>query len=931
MISAPFLLRLDLRPLYALIIGAIVLLPGLVTAAPLQVAIVTDDAPYSLVTSDGTAQGLLVDLWRYWGRINNREINFVHSSSYSQAVGKVLTGKANVIAGLNSTNPAHAQLVETEFALEDPDHLFTHLSLGEINNWDAVRPYRIGIDKQSSSIATELRNSGLAITEYESLNAMLQAAETGSVKVIAGPLIAGNYVLKGHLQASLFQLNSTLTLNNGKRMAMISAGNPALLDEINQGFQRLHPSRIRSIIRAWGGILKMDNSLIVTLPSGMPPYSTVAADGSAIGLLPDIWRLWSTKTNTSVRFLMMDPQQNLQIVSRGLADIIGATLTPLPEYTNRLSYPAALLPVKFGVYVPQSSQASTISDLGAATIIDHNIPHLRRALLSINPDLNFISNEHADLTDSDNNAAILESTVIMTHPTNPRTANNAEYRLLSGSLLDEMILVALPSREEKRALLIQQGMEKITDTEFAELEDRWIPNPQDHFYSSEESQIPLSPNDQKWLQNNPVVRIGILEKQGSLPYDTEYNRELLQLLEKYLPVRFEARFYTSQKNLIEALTNNDVDLINHDLDNIEDVNGILFSSVYKSTPWVIATRDSQIAIKDLRSLEGKTIAAISGSSVIRQLTSQAGLRVIEVDSMQEGIDGISSGRIHGYAGNLTALAQHLKAIERDNILLHRIPELKDEEMRFAIRNDWLELRHLLNQLISNLGEDELKALKDKWLSIRLEFGINESDLWIARLKIISIAALVVILILLWNHRLRQEIRRRIAAEEEVRHLATHDNLTGLPNRRLLWDRIEQALESARRNQHKAALFFIDLDGFKSVNDTLGHEAGDQLLIEVAARINSTLRDSDTIARIGGDEFVVLLPALNNSKGVAQVAENLLSCIKKPYPFAKDSKIGASIGIAIFPDNADNPEELMTLADDQMYKVKKAGKNHFAFA
>ncbi|OFX10821.1 MAG: hypothetical protein A2516_01335 [Alphaproteobacteria bacterium RIFOXYD12_FULL_60_8] len=166
---------------------------------------------------------------------------------------------------------------------------------------------------------------------------------------------------------------------------------------------------------------------------------------------------------------------------------------------------------------------------------------------------------------------------------------------------------------------------------------------------------------------------------------------------------------------------------------------------------------------------------------------------------------------------------------------------------------------------------------------------------------------------------------------EVEHLANHDPLTGLPNLRLGLDRLGMAINEAKREDNQAALLFIDLDGFKKVNDMMGHESGDAVLREVARRLESCVREMDTVARIGGDEFVVILPALKDRQGAARVAEEILAnfslpmeCIDGKYP------IGASVGIALFPDHAQAAPDLLKAADEAMYGIKKNGKNNFGF-
>ena len=180
--------------------------------------------------------------------------------------------------------------------------------------------------------------------------------------------------------------------------------------------------------------------------------------------------------------------------------------------------------------------------------------------------------------------------------------------------------------------------------------------------------------------------------------------------------------------------------------------------------------------------------------------------------------------------------------------------------------------------------------------------------------------------------LQDEVMERRRAEEKLRHVATHDGLTDLPNRSLLMDRLKTSIARANRSREKCAVVFIDLDGFKPINDTLGHDKGDLVLQETAKRLNACIRQTDTAARFGGDEFVIVLSDIKDKDDAVPVAEKLLSSIAEPIAFEEgEAKIGASIGIAMYPDHGEDAEAVLKSADDAMYDIKAGGKNNYGFA
>jgi len=182
-----------------------------------------------------------------------------------------------------------------------------------------------------------------------------------------------------------------------------------------------------------------------------------------------------------------------------------------------------------------------------------------------------------------------------------------------------------------------------------------------------------------------------------------------------------------------------------------------------------------------------------------------------------------------------------------------------------------------------------------------------------------------------NSSLEDVISKKEEAEDSLQHLAYHDELTGLPNKNLLVDRIKQSIKISSRNKQQMAILFLDLDRFKNINDSLGHTIGDTLLQEVAKRLYTTLRSHDTVSRNGGDEFVVVLERLKNSNEAVYVAKKVIKCLTDTFEIHSHKiHIGASIGISLYPIDGDAPLTLLRNADTAMYRAKQTGGNRLQF-
>lgn len=246
-------------------------------------------------------------------------------------------------------------------------------------------------------------------------------------------------------------------------------------------------------------------------------------------------------------------------------------------------------------------------------------------------------------------------------------------------------------------------------------------------------------------------------------------------------------------------------------------------------------------------------------------------------------------------------------------------EIDGERLRLWIRvGSVVPMGWLRIELRATRSDAALRELQDQLLKLALTSGL--------------VLITVLVLVLRKTHDLFQQHEAGLLETQQVlENVAYHDGLTRLPNRHLLMDRLRQALAAAQRHGNKLALCFIDLDGFKQVNDQHGHEAGDHLLIEIARRLVTGVRQVDTVARLGGDEFVLLLPELERSEMIEEILSRLLQSVTQPVAYgAKRLQVGMSIGIALYPDHADSSDRLIERADQAMYLAKRQGRNRWVF-
>lgn len=212
--------------------------------------------------------------------------------------------------------------------------------------------------------------------------------------------------------------------------------------------------------------------------------------------------------------------------------------------------------------------------------------------------------------------------------------------------------------------------------------------------------------------------------------------------------------------------------------------------------------------------------------------------------------------------------------------------------------------------------------------LRLERQLRLSDLLSPGFVGALVLAVVFLVgLLLYFRKHDRQMLRIHTQEEQIQHLALHDQLTGLPNRRLLEDRLQQAVELARRHGERLGVLFLDLDGFKRVNDEAGHAAGDVILKEISRRLQGCVRESDTVARYGGDEFVMVCSGLQHGSDAVAVAEKVRQAVASPYHYGEQVlSLTPCIGVSVYPDSSENPETLLNQADVAMFRAKSLGRN-----
>jgi diguanylate cyclase (GGDEF)-like protein len=454
----------------------------------------------------------------------------------------------------------------------------------------------------------------------------------------------------------------------------------------------------------------------------------------------------------------------------------------------------------------------------------------------------------------------------------------------------------------------------------------------------------LTAEEQAWVAKHPILLFAperdfppfsFVDSQGQ---HRGLSADVLELVQAHTGLKFQAVAAGDRATNIDRLKRREVDLLTSLRPTVEREQFIAFTSAYVSSPAVVLRRRGDRRPGDLAKMGGERVA-VDRSSAAESFVRDGfpDIMLVEVDVAAQGLRDLVFGEVDACAINLATASF---VIERDRLGGLRVAGETGyfSTLTLGYRKDWPMLGRVLEKGLAQISEAERATMIARWIPL--------SDIaWWQRPEVQRVlgaasigTGLLMGGLLLWNRALRRAVAQRTDAlqkelaerqrlETRLRTLAEHDALTGLMNRAALTEALRRSLALAARQKWSVAVVFIDLDKFKAVNDSMGHAAGDELLRQIASRLQACLRESDLLGRLGGDEFIVVAEALHDGpRNAMELADKLLVQMKRPFMVdGQPLAMGFSAGISIFPGDGETPESLIANADAAMYQAKEQGR------
>ncbi|WP_019029884.1 diguanylate cyclase domain-containing protein [Colwellia piezophila] len=451
--------------------------------------------------------------------------------------------------------------------------------------------------------------------------------------------------------------------------------------------------------------------------------------------------------------------------------------------------------------------------------------------------------------------------------------------------------------------------------------------------------VEFNEKEKQWIAENPNVTI--VGDPNWLPFEAIDDKgryigivaEYLDLISLNSGLTFNIVPTKTWNESINLMKSGQIDMISETNDSLLS-GSLLFTKSYFSNQIVIAMSENSVFVNSIDEIKNKKIALIANYGYTDKIQNKyKAIDFVVVDDIQQGLMAVSIGRVDALVCTIALCSYTITDLTLNNVKVVGITTFTTE-LAFGVNKEAPELLSILNKTINNLTPNQKAKISKKWYKNEV---LQPAD-YTYYYKVIAIIITVTVFVLLWVVSLFREIAKRKKYEKELietsqllKHMAYHDELTGLPSRRLGKDRLEQAMASVERNKLSMAVMFADLDGFKLINDTFGHDAGDLVIKVIGQRIKDMLRNTDTVARIGGDEFMFVLTDIKDISIVERVAEKIIDTISKEIIHANQSLyVGVSIGITIYSGGSVDADELMKEADIAMYKAKTSGKGIFVF-
>ncbi|EGM77471.1 diguanylate cyclase (GGDEF) domain-containing protein [Rheinheimera sp. A13L] len=909
--------------------------------ASLKIGISSDTYPYMFVDEQGQPAGLVVDYWREIARQQGIKTEFV-AADWADTLSMLSTGVIDLHGGLGRTAEREQAYLLGQSYLDIFSNVFVHRDLAGVHNLTDLRPHLVGVVERSTHIdSLTQQQPDLVLKHYDSVSQMYDSALRGEIKAFTGlDRLPPRYDSYKELMA-FYPVYKKVPVRKIELTFAVGQNQSLLLQQLNAAADAVDMAFRDQLERKWLGVDTDPDTLLVGVSVGNQPFMHVSSIGDVQGVFVDLWRLWSKKTGVAISFVPNQSEDSLAYLRKGRIDVQMAQVENEEKFTG-LKPAYHLYNIYSSLFYNSTSDLTDPEQLKGATFGLLHTASLGPQLQQQFPDARLkvfdTVDQMIEAVLKNQLSGFLASDVIV-RARLLQNSSQGSLKVFPGIRYESAVYSLIRTEDEELYQRVQQGFSQISLDEMVEIESRWLDKEAGGYFQTFRDKVPLTAAERHWLNQHQQIRVGVLSNWRPVEFVDEKGEaqgitaDLLKLLNQRLGVHFVPQPYSNWEQLLTDFKDGKLHMVANISDLPERRNYSAFSIDYWTLQWIlIGKHDARFDTK-VAEMEGKRIAVMRDYQYAKQLKNEFKQhQIIAVDSLDEGLEMVVSGQADFALDTVVASGIAMRDPRYVNLRAYLPTDLAVYPSYFGVHKDLPELLVILNKGIKTINDADRKSLQDKWLDLEIKQGLDQSRVIRLVLQIAAVSLLVIVGFLIWNFSLRREVNLRRKIEEKMRFMAGHDDLTQLPNRSLLIERLQTALHQHARHNEMLALMFIDLDGFKLVNDQYGHDVGDEMLVKLSALLSHCVRKTDTVARFGGDEFVILLTGLVDKDDAAIVAEKILLYLQEPLALSVcQASVGASIGIAIYPHDGTDAATLLKSADKLMYQVKQHGKSQYRFS
>nr|WP_299794629.1 transporter substrate-binding domain-containing protein [uncultured Shewanella sp.] len=893
-----------------------------------------DSYPYQFVDELGEPRGILIDLWKAWSQQTGTEVVFV-ARHWNDSLQQLALGDADAHVGMARTPERDETFDFAGQISQVRTYLYLHKELPRATSFSELLPYQIGIVSGSSHEAelTALE-PGLTFKRYNSRHELLKGVLAGEIYAFAG--------MEGYLKdvnlnrqvVDLFPTSNRILIKQVPIHPAVTKNASVTLSEINTGFSSIAATSFSSIEERWLGFSPENKGVIIATTLSIEPFVSLGGDDQPHGLYVDIWNLWSEKTGIPVFFSTGDMNSTLDEVRTGKADLhIGYPESD--QLSSGLQRSQLLYRVKSRLFSFGKSIESLENLDGTLIGAVPTAPYLGELKLAVSGAKLKLYDSVEAMIQAAREGHISSFVASSAWTQHYLVLNNAWSEFHQYDELEFETDIFVLTRPENPGLdrRIKAGFELISQNELAQIEQKWMLNSHNRIFDAEPTQLQFTPGERDYLSTLEPLQVGYLNDWKPMEFTSAngefsgINSEIIELVADKLALKIEAVVFDEWQDLITALIDGDVDIAGSVAETPERKKKLLFSEPYWPSPWALATPMDRVSVFHLHELKGQRLAIVEGYKLLSDLMgADFGIELLIVADTRAGLKAVTEGKADAFVEKVINMAAELKQRDYGKLKMSVLADFSEQHSHFGLHPDKAKLLPLINKAIGTMDRDKQQEIYQNWVKqLPLEPNGSPSLQWWLFIGFMII--ITSLLFLLFRRRLSSEVARRLQLEDKLNHLANHDSLTQLPNRSLLDDRLEQAVLHHSRDLSSFAVLFVHIGGLKQINKQLGHKKGDNILMNITQELKNAVRRSDTVARFGCDEFVIILNRTKDLDMVCQVADTLLSNLANSSAAEVSiPSVNPSIGIAIYPADGDTSVELLKTADKLMYRAKKSGGN-----